>query len=58
MDSVVDCKIGTIVWIRRNSGSRWPGRTVEPPLPPNHYRTTRIGTSIKLLGRGREADNL
>ncbi|KAM7490962.1 hypothetical protein LguiA_033883 [Lonicera macranthoides] len=56
--SMVDCKIGTIVWVRRKNGSWWPGRIVEPPPPSNQFRTPRIGTPIKLLGRGRETDNL
>lgn len=55
---MVDCKIGTIVWVRRKNGSWWPGRIVESPPPSNHFRTPRIGTPIKLLGRGRETDNL
>jgi hypothetical protein len=45
--------VGTLVWVRRNNGSWWPGRVVSPndvpdccPAPPRSP-----ATPILLLGR-------
>lgn len=49
---VVDCSIGTIVWVRRRNGSWWPGKILGPDeLSASHLMSPRSGTPVKLLGR-------
>ncbi|XXG78103.1 hypothetical protein AAC387_Pa08g2118 [Persea americana] len=50
--AVVDCSVGTIVWVRRRNGSWWPGRILGPnELSASHLMSPRSGTPVKLLGR-------
>ncbi|ONK71498.1 uncharacterized protein A4U43_C04F9270 [Asparagus officinalis] len=50
--SIVDCSVGTIVWVRRRNGSWWPGRILGPEeLSASHLMSPRSGTPVKLLGR-------
>ncbi|KAF5947426.1 hypothetical protein HYC85_013383 [Camellia sinensis] len=49
---VVDCSVGTIVWVRRRNGSWWPGKILGPEeLSAAHLMSPRSGTPVKLLGR-------
>lgn len=49
---VVDCSVGTIVWVRRRNGSWWPGKILGPDeLSASHLMSPRSGTPVKLLGR-------
>lgn len=49
---VVDCSIGSIVWVRRRNGSWWPGKILGPDeLSASHVMSPRSGTPVKLLGR-------
>ncbi|KAA8540135.1 hypothetical protein F0562_026827 [Nyssa sinensis] len=49
---VVDCSVGTIVWVRRRNGSWWPGKILGPDeLSAAHLMSPRSGTPVKLLGR-------
>ncbi|XP_042383902.1 uncharacterized protein At1g51745-like isoform X2 [Zingiber officinale] len=48
----VDCRVGTIVWVRRRNGSWWPGRILgQEELSASHLMSPRSGTPVKLLGR-------
>ncbi|KAL5973610.1 hypothetical protein ACLOJK_030263 [Asimina triloba] len=50
--AVVDCSVGTIVWVRRRNGSWWPGRILGPnELAASNIMSPRSGTPVKLLGR-------
>ncbi|EPS63085.1 hypothetical protein M569_11703 [Genlisea aurea] len=50
--AVVDCNVGSIVWVRRRNGSWWPGEILDPKeLPASHFASRRSGTPVKLLGR-------
>ncbi|KAK1409074.1 hypothetical protein QVD17_35598 [Tagetes erecta] len=49
---MVDCGVGTIVWVRRRNGSWWPGKILGPDeLSASHLMSPRSGTPVKLLGR-------
>ncbi|KAL1547345.1 hypothetical protein AAHA92_23835 [Salvia divinorum] len=49
---VVDCSVGSIVWVRRRNGSWWPGKILGPEeLQSSHITSPRSGTPVKLLGR-------
>ncbi|KAL0321668.1 UNVERIFIED_CONTAM: hypothetical protein Scaly_2463200 [Sesamum calycinum] len=49
---VVDCSVGSIVWVRRRNGSWWPGKILGPEeLSSSHITSPRSGTPVKLLGR-------
>ncbi|KAH6766817.1 hypothetical protein C2S52_017800 [Perilla frutescens var. hirtella] len=49
---VVDCSVGSIVWVRRRNGSWWPGKILGPDeLSSSHITSPRSGTPVKLLGR-------
>uniref|UniRef100_A0A5B7A098 PWWP domain-containing protein n=1 Tax=Davidia involucrata TaxID=16924 RepID=A0A5B7A098_DAVIN len=49
---MVDCSVGTIVWVRRRNGSWWPGKILGPDeLSAAHLMSPRSGTPVKLLGR-------
>lgn len=49
---VVDCSVGSIVWVRRRNGSWWPGKILGPEeLSASHLMSPRSGTPVKLLGR-------
>ncbi|KAG6402924.1 hypothetical protein SASPL_135138 [Salvia splendens] len=49
---VVDCSVGSIVWVRRRNGSWWPGKILRPEeLLASHITSPRSGTPVKLLGR-------
>lgn len=49
---VVDCGVGSIVWVRRRNGSWWPGKILGPEeLSFAHLTSPRSGTPVKLLGR-------
>ncbi|XP_028083294.1 uncharacterized protein At1g51745-like [Camellia sinensis] len=49
---VVDCSVETIVWVRRQNDSWWPGKILGPEeLSTAHLMSLRSGTPIKLLGR-------
>nr|XP_043631659.1 uncharacterized protein At1g51745-like [Erigeron canadensis] len=49
---MVDCGVGTIVWVRRRNGSWWPGKILGPQhLSSSHLMSPRSGTPVKLLGR-------
>ncbi|KAK7405995.1 hypothetical protein VNO78_07608 [Psophocarpus tetragonolobus] len=49
---VVDCDVGSIVWVRRRNGSWWPGQILGPDhLSASHLTSPRSGTPVKLLGR-------
>ncbi|WOG92712.1 hypothetical protein DCAR_0311987 [Daucus carota subsp. sativus] len=49
---VVDCAVGSIVWVRRRNGSWWPGKILgEEDLSGSHILSPRSGTPVKLLGR-------
>ncbi|XP_078445809.1 tudor/PWWP/MBT superfamily protein [Wolffia australiana] len=50
--AMVDCSVGTIVWVRRRNGSWWPGRILgQHELSASHLMSPRSGTPVKLLGR-------
>lgn len=50
--ALVDCGVGTIVWVRRRNGSWWPGKILGPDeLSASHLMSPRSGTPVKLLGR-------
>ncbi|KAJ9539560.1 LOW QUALITY PROTEIN: hypothetical protein OSB04_026066 [Centaurea solstitialis] len=52
MGGLVDCGVGTIVWVRRRNGSWWPGKILGPEeLSASHLMSPRSGTPVKLLGR-------
>ncbi|XP_052186662.1 uncharacterized protein At1g51745-like [Diospyros lotus] len=52
LTGVVDCSVGTIVWVRRRNGSWWPGKILGPEeLSAVHLMSPRSGTPVKLLGR-------
>ncbi|CAH1451252.1 unnamed protein product [Lactuca virosa] len=49
---MVDCGVGTIVWVRRRNGSWWPGKILGPDeLSASPLMSPRSGTPVKLLGR-------
>ncbi|GFP94291.1 uncharacterized protein at1g51745 [Phtheirospermum japonicum] len=49
---VLDCSVGSIVWVRRRNGSWWPGKILGPEeLSSSHITSPRSGTPVKLLGR-------
>ncbi|EPS71227.1 hypothetical protein M569_03532, partial [Genlisea aurea] len=49
---LVDCSVGSIVWVRRRNGSWWPGKILGPEeLSVAHVSSPRSGTPVKLLGR-------
>ncbi|XP_031483191.1 uncharacterized protein At1g51745-like [Nymphaea colorata] len=49
---MMDCSVGTIVWVRRRNGSWWPGRILgQDELSETHLMSPRSGTPVKLLGR-------
>ncbi|XAR52097.1 hypothetical protein NMG60_11019998 [Bertholletia excelsa] len=49
---MVDCSVGSIVWVRRRNGSWWPGKILGPEeLSAAHLMSPRSGTPVKLLGR-------
>ncbi|XP_052209731.1 uncharacterized protein At1g51745 isoform X2 [Diospyros lotus] len=49
---IVDCSVGTIVWVRRRNGSWWPGKILgSEELSAAHLMSPRSGTPVKLLGR-------
>nr|GMD56614.1 uncharacterized protein At1g51745 isoform X1 [Ipomoea batatas] len=49
---MVDCGVGSIVWVRRRNGSWWPGKILGPDeLSASHVMSPRSGTPVKLLGR-------
>ncbi|XP_076909085.1 uncharacterized protein At1g51745-like [Bidens hawaiensis] len=49
---MVDCGVGTIVWVRRRNGSWWPGKILgSEELSASHLMSPRSGTPVKLLGR-------
>ncbi|XP_028115920.1 arogenate dehydratase/prephenate dehydratase 6, chloroplastic-like isoform X2 [Camellia sinensis] len=49
---VVDCTVGTIVWVRRRNGWWWPGKILGPEeLSAAHLMSPRSETPVKLLGR-------
>ncbi|WVZ04074.1 hypothetical protein V8G54_024880, partial [Vigna mungo] len=49
---MMDCGVGSIVWVRRRNGSWWPGQILGPDdLSASHLTSPRSGTPVKLLGR-------
>lgn len=49
---LVDCSVGSIVWVRRRNGSWWPGKILGPEeLSSAIVTSPRSGTPVKLLGR-------
>ncbi|KAL3653786.1 hypothetical protein CASFOL_003467 [Castilleja foliolosa] len=49
---VLDCSVGSIVWVRRRNGSWWPGKILGPEeLSSSNITSPRSGTPVKLLGR-------
>ncbi|XP_051138000.1 uncharacterized protein LOC127256185 [Andrographis paniculata] len=49
---LVDCSVGSIVWVRRRNGSWWPGKILGPEeLSSSLVTSPRSGTPVKLLGR-------
>ncbi|GMH28181.1 hypothetical protein Nepgr_030024 [Nepenthes gracilis] len=51
-EGLVDCSVGSIVWVRRRNGSWWPGKILGPDeLSASHLMAPRSGTPVKLLGR-------
>lgn len=49
---LVDCSVGSIVWVRRRNGSWWPGKILGPDdLSSSIITSPRSGTPVKLLGR-------
>ncbi|CAH9110975.1 unnamed protein product [Cuscuta europaea] len=49
---VIDCGVGSIVWVRRRNGSWWPGKILRADeLSATHVMSPRSGTPVKLLGR-------
>ncbi|CAH9136855.1 unnamed protein product [Cuscuta epithymum] len=49
---LIDCGVGSIVWVRRRNGSWWPGKILRADeLSATHVISPRSGTPVKLLGR-------
>jgi len=47
---LVDCDVGSIVWVRRRNGSWWPSQILGlDHLSTSNLTSPRSGTPVKLL---------